>query len=489
MKLILSILIATAFAGPSSNRTITGQYLKNGAGILTIPVATDTLVGKATTDVFTNKSISGSTNTLTNIPNSAFTAGTIDFSKLVTVTGDISIATDGTSAFAGVVSIAKGGTNNASLSATAGKVVYADGSKLVTSAVGTSGDILTSGGSGAPTWTTTLPIANGGTNNAALAVTNGGVIYTDGSKAVNTGSGSSGQVLKSVGAGAPVWGSTAGSSVPTTIQTLTSGTTYNLDYYFTISSGNATLAATYTNNGVTFTVHATVASSTSVVMSGSGPPAASGTLTRTGGSGDATLTFSSYNAPVKLHIKMVGGGGGGAGGGTTNGVNQTAGGTTTFNTTLSCAGGGAGIGQIGSGGNGAAGGTCSAIPANAEGYIQPGERGTIGFHTSGSTAYARGGDGGASPFGGNGGGGSVSAGSAAIANTGSGGGGGSGSNAINNAGGGGGGSGGYLEAWIASPSATYGYAIGGAGTAGAAGTSGQVGAAGGSGLIIVEEVY
>ena len=51
----------------------------------------------------------------------------------------------------------------------------------------------------------TLPITNGGTNNSSLAVANGGVVYTDGSKLVNTGAGTSGQYLKSNGAGAPTW--------------------------------------------------------------------------------------------------------------------------------------------------------------------------------------------------------------------------------------------------------------------------------------------
>lgn len=51
----------------------------------------------------------------------------------------------------------------------------------------------------------TAPIANGGTNNGTLAVTAGGVLYTDGSKVVNVGAGTSGQILQSNGVAAPSW--------------------------------------------------------------------------------------------------------------------------------------------------------------------------------------------------------------------------------------------------------------------------------------------
>jgi hypothetical protein len=44
---------------------------------ITLPNATDTLVGKATTDTFTNKSISGSTNTLSNIGNDSLTNSSV----------------------------------------------------------------------------------------------------------------------------------------------------------------------------------------------------------------------------------------------------------------------------------------------------------------------------------------------------------------------------------------------------------------------------
>jgi hypothetical protein len=61
-----------------------------------------------------------------------------------------------------------------------------------------------------------LPIANGGSNNGSLAVTAGGVIYTDGSKLVNVGAGTSGYLLQSNGASAPTWVTPPASSPLTT---------------------------------------------------------------------------------------------------------------------------------------------------------------------------------------------------------------------------------------------------------------------------------
>lgn len=56
--------------------TITSSQTTNRT--LTLPDATDTLAGKATTDVFTNKSISGSTNTLSNIALASLAAAAYD---------------------------------------------------------------------------------------------------------------------------------------------------------------------------------------------------------------------------------------------------------------------------------------------------------------------------------------------------------------------------------------------------------------------------
>lgn len=63
-------------------------------------------------------------------------------------------------------------------------------------------------------------------------------------------------------------------------------------YTFTVTSANATVGATYTNNGVTFTVTATIAAATTLICTSSGAPLTSGTLTKASGTGDVTVTFS-----------------------------------------------------------------------------------------------------------------------------------------------------------------------------------------------------
>ena len=62
-----------------TNKTLTTPVIAQivNTGTLTLPSTTDTLVGRATTDTLTNKSMSGSTNTFTNIPNSALTNSSI----------------------------------------------------------------------------------------------------------------------------------------------------------------------------------------------------------------------------------------------------------------------------------------------------------------------------------------------------------------------------------------------------------------------------
>jgi hypothetical protein len=73
----------------------------------------------------------------------SFSAGTTGLTPSTTTTGAVTLA--------GTLAIANGGTNNASLPVTAGGVLYTDGSKVVNSGAITSGYAMLGGGTGAPT--------------------------------------------------------------------------------------------------------------------------------------------------------------------------------------------------------------------------------------------------------------------------------------------------------------------------------------------------
>ena len=97
----------------------------------------------------------------------------------------------------------------------AGGVAYATGATLAYSAAGTSGFPLLSGGAGVPSFgaldltlagvlSGLLPIANGGTNSSATP-TAGGVPYGTGTAYAFTGAGTSGYLLTGGGSGPPTW--------------------------------------------------------------------------------------------------------------------------------------------------------------------------------------------------------------------------------------------------------------------------------------------
>lgn len=338
-----------------------------------------------------------------------------------------------------------------------------------------------------------LPIANGGTGQTTKApafdalspMTTGGDIIYGGASGTGTrlANGSSGQVLTSAGGtSAPTWASAPSPVMATPTQQIftSSSGTYNKDYTFVISSGSATIGATYTNNAVTYTVYGTVASATQVVMSGNGAPAASGTLTKASGTGDATLTFSQVLAPLYLHIRLVGPGGGGAGSGTTGGgAGSNGSAATTFGSLTGNVGVGAPSTTAGSGGTGSGG---NVLNIN-------GGSGTGGGLATGGSSQIAGGNGGSAPyFGGGGAGQANNAGGTGLTNTGGGGAGG-GFSGVTAQAGGGGGAGGYVEHIQTAPAATYSYVVGAGGGAGTAGTSGQTGSAGAAGIIVVQEYY
>jgi hypothetical protein len=435
----------------------------NSGNLILTPGASDGLINyngvplvtTTASQTLTNKTVDVSANTFTNIANSNVSA----------------------SAAIARTKIANG---------TASQVVVNDGSGTLSSEATLA---ITRGGTGQAT-------ANAGFNALSPMTTGGDLIYGGASgAATRLANGSANQVLTSAGGtSAPTW-STPQTLVlaPPTMQSFTSSSgTYNKNYTFVISSGSATVGATYTNNAITYTVYATVSSATLVVMSGSGAPAASGTLTKASGTGDSTLTFSSVKAPLYLKVRMVGGGGGGGQSGTSGtGGSSTNGGNTTFGSSLLTANGGTGGASGGS--DGSAGGSATiASPAYGQAVTGTSGRGAnvSVITTPGGSSLYIGSAGGQSPFGGSGGAknGAATA-ESAVANTGSGGQGGYSDTASNAGGGPGGAAGGYIDAIIPNPSATYSYAVGSGGTGGTAGTGGANAGNGGSGVIFVTEYY
>lgn len=276
-------------------------------------------------------------------------------------------------------------------------------------------------------------------------------------------------------------------TLPPVYNFITTGSgNYNRSNIFFIATGSATTGATYTNNGNTFTVVDTVASGTQIKMTGDGEPSVAGTLTKTGGTGDATLTFYSVRKPIYYRVRLQGGGGGGAGSGTASGGNGTDGNDTTFGSSLLEGEGGKGaLFQSDHGDGGAA-----SLGSGPVGIAVKGNPGFAGDAAgAGLAAPVSGGGGGTSGFGGGGGwaGGYGSAGLDGL--YGSGGGGGGANAAVAIFSGGGGGAGGWVDAFIYSPAAVYAYVVGAAGTGGASGTSGQPGGDGGEGAIEVTEYY
>ena len=101
---VLVLLFAVIPALAVSTRILDGQQITNGSATLTLPTTTDTLTGNASTQTLTNKTMSGSSNTFSNIPTSAISSGT-------------------------PWSISQGGTNN-STAYTSGSLIFSNGTSL-----------------------------------------------------------------------------------------------------------------------------------------------------------------------------------------------------------------------------------------------------------------------------------------------------------------------------------------------------------------------
>ena len=175
------------FNGSTSGTTTVLATATAGTTTLTLPAATDTLVGKATTDTLTNKTISGSSNTLSNIANasltnSAVTIGSTSVSLGATATTIAGLSSVTSTSFVGALT---GNASTATTLATARAIngVNFDGSAAitVTAAAGTlSGNTLNSGVT-ASSLTSVGTIATGVWNGTTIAVAYGGTGTNSGS--------------------------------------------------------------------------------------------------------------------------------------------------------------------------------------------------------------------------------------------------------------------------------------------------------------------
>jgi hypothetical protein len=286
----------------SSDSSIT---ITNGAGTIDLKAAI------AISSPLTIVQGGTGTNTFTNTDGVIYYNGTV-LSSTAVGTSDFVLMSNGTGfapafkaipAITSPLPIIQGGTNATSMTNTDGTVYY-DGTRLVTTTVGTSAFVLTSNGVGlAPTYqaipamTSPLPIIQGGTNATSMATTDG-VVYFDGTSLVTTSAGTATYVLTSNGPGvAPTYqpaGSTGMSwvTVTGTSQAMAGNTGY--------IANNAGL--------VTFTLPMTSSVGDTIIIEGLG--AGGWTITANGntirfGNQSTTGSLSSTNQYDSLTLRCI----------------------------------------------------------------------------------------------------------------------------------------------------------------------------------------
>jgi hypothetical protein len=144
-------------------------------------------------------------------------------------------------------------TSSEHLNLASGKAYYINGTSVLSSNTlgsGVTASSLTSVGTiGTGTWEATdVGLSHGGTN-ASLTAVNGGVVYSTASAMAISAAGTSGQVLTSAGAAAPTWTSQSSLSVGSATTATTATTATNVGLTEATSSDNTALYLTFAASG------------------------------------------------------------------------------------------------------------------------------------------------------------------------------------------------------------------------------------------------
>ena len=266
-----------------------GQFLKsNGAGA-------PTWVTVSGTGTVTSVDVSGGTTGLTTSGGPVTTSGTI------TIAGTLAYGNGGT-----------GGT----AAPTAGTIPYGTGTALAYSAAGTSGQVLTSGGAGAPTWTTvtgtgtvTSVNVSGGTTGLTYSggpITGSGTITMAGTLAVaNGGTG----VTSSTGTGSVVLGTSPTVNNPTVtnyVESVVAIGTVTTTNTIALTNGTVQTATLTASTACTFTMPTATAGKSFVLLLKQAAATGNGTATFTsvkwGSAGAPTITATAGKMDILTFI-------------------------------------------------------------------------------------------------------------------------------------------------------------------------------------------
>lgn len=212
--------VALTLATVNSNVGTFASVTVNGKGLVT--AATD-LSGDATTSgaALTLATVNGNVGSFGSATQVA--AFTVNAKGLITAASNTSIQI----AESQVTNLVSDLAAKQSTTLASANILVGNGSNVAT-AVAMSGAI-TIDNTGATSYNGVVAMNKGGTN-ASLTAVNGGSVYSTGSALAITAAGTSGQVLTSTGAGAPTY-QTVGNEIVGTLSDVTlsvSGTTYNL---------------------------------------------------------------------------------------------------------------------------------------------------------------------------------------------------------------------------------------------------------------------